>query len=113
MGLAQAVGIPDNPELGFCIMLTNNCLDQRASGVILEIDNADPGILPYYFKGGLPDFKAVETDAQGAGGWAFVPVGQATAEARLAATATLIGVAGFYGRPNYISYVPMGPTPRP
>ncbi len=113
VALAEAVNIPYNPERGFSVMLTNNCRDQRASGVVLATGDGDDFTLPYFFKGSLPDFDAVQTDEQGAGGWTWIPVGQATAEARRAATGEFIGVAGFYARPDYISYVPISPTPTP
>jgi hypothetical protein len=113
VALAEAVQIPYNPALGFSVLLAQNCLGNRASGVVLASADGDESTLPYFFKGGVPDFDAVQTDVQGAGGWTWIPVGQVSAEARRASTGELIGVAGYYSRPDHISYVPIGPTLAP
>jgi hypothetical protein len=109
--LVAASGEVYDPLKGFSVMLAKNCMDERAPGVKFVTDKGDATTQTYYFNGQLPDFDALLTDEQGAGGFNSLPVGFITSEARLADTDQYIGKAGFLSRANHLSYVPIGPTP--
>lgn len=109
--LVDASRVPRDSSVGFATLSSYDCSGGLAAGVSMGLaDEGEQSLLPYYFRGGVPDFHASRTDDQGTGGWALVPVGQVTAEARRADTGRFIGVAGFYSWPDHVSYVPIGPS---
>jgi hypothetical protein len=108
--IIASTGQTYDPTRGVAIVLTSDCQDARAAGVVLESANADAASVPYYFKGQIPDLMATETDMQGAGGWLNLPAELVTVTARRAGTGEFIGVVGFRSRAGTISYAPIGPT---
>jgi hypothetical protein len=108
--LVHASRESNDSSVGFATLSSYDCSGRLAAGVSIGMANAQGDARPYYLRGGVPDFQASRTDDQGTGGWAFVPAGQVTVEARRANTDRFIGVAGFYTWPGYVSYVPIVPT---
>ncbi|HTV22973.1 MAG TPA: hypothetical protein VMG12_29990 [Polyangiaceae bacterium] len=113
VALLSSADIAYDDARGFAFVLTNDCLDQRAAGVVLSTSAGDDLTVAYYYRDGQPDRAALATDARGAGGFSRLPTGPVSVEARRAETSELIGAAEFESRPGSVSYVPIGPTASP
>jgi hypothetical protein len=101
----------DDPERAPAVLTVEDCNDDRAAGVVVETEDADPDTVSFYFNGTLPDLEATETDEQGAAGFLNLPIKIINVIARKKDTGEFIGKATFTPQPGTISYVPIGPTP--
>lgn len=108
--IATSADVPLDPSRGTSILLIHDCAETRSSGVRFESSSGDDETTPFHFKGNLPDPDAVETDAQGSGGYVNMPVGNFSVTAHIAESGRFIGATSFLSRAGYLTYVPMGPT---
>lgn len=110
LALASSAGVTVDLARGVTILLSHDCADERAAGVRFTTSEGDDQMIPFHFIGSFPDPDATETDAQGAGGFVNIPLGNLTVQATIAETGRIIGESTFFVRAAHISYVPMGPT---
>lgn len=95
---------------GAAVILTNNCLDERAAGVRVQSDSGDANTVAFHFKGALPDPASTQTDEQGAAGFLNMPAGVAGVDIYRASTDEFIGSGSFRSRAGTLSYLPIAPT---
>jgi len=109
-GLVGAAGQTWDQTRGAAVVITNNCLDERAAGVRVESLSGDGDTVAFHFKGALPDPSSLQTDEQGAAGFLNMPAGVAGVDTYRASTDEFIGSGSFQSRAGTISYLPIAPT---
>jgi hypothetical protein len=109
-GLVAAADQTWDQTRGAAVVITNNCLDERAAGVRIESASGDAETVTFHFKGALPDPSSTQTDEQGAAGFLNMPAGVAGVDIFRASTDEFIGSGSFQSRAGTLSYLPIAPT---
>lgn len=100
-------------QRGTLVVLTKSCHQTPIGGVRLVSETVDADTVEFYARGELPQFGATMTDEQGIAGFVNLPLGFVDVESQRATSGELIGSAIHYSRPGAMTFLPLGPTPRP
>lgn len=96
-----------NQELGLILTVARDCAGLALSGV--TVHNTKGG-LGYYFVNFLPDTNLTKTGAQGAAGWANVPI-TTTIISGTHTSGKDFGPVSMRTRPGYMSFAELWPSP--
>lgn len=108
--LAEAAGVTLDPARGHIVALPTDCDDELAEGVAAAGAPVDDDVVPFHFRGALPDPEAPDTDAQGGAGFFNVEPGTFTVTTTLHEGGTFIGTNEVVVEAGGLAFVPIGPT---
>ena len=110
-GLAVAVGVTLDPQLGAAVYGAMDCSASFAAGVSSTVNRTTDSTKAFFFENNVPTDVATATDSSGFGGFVNVPTGYVTLDAVVQATGSRIGSAGLLIRPSCMSYTFLVPSP--
>lgn len=105
--LELVTGETVNQDLGLILSVARDCTGAALAGV--SVDNTKGG-LGYYFLNFLPDTKLTKTSAQGAAGFANVPI-TTTILSGTHDSGKSFGPASIRTQPHFMSFVELWPAP--
>ncbi len=109
-----AGGAMVDPTRGSAIVLGLDCEGLPGAQLRFSTVSADAQTIPFYLINQAPQRppQAIETDADGFGGFFNLPVGPAIVRSVLGEEATFVGESSLNIEANTISYVQVAPTPQ-
>lgn len=106
----KAAVVPD-PARGHALIGMTDCDFQRAPGISVSHDSADPSVVPFYLFGQQPDLVATASDEDGSAGVANLPAAFVSFSSTLESTGQPIGRARVSIRAGWLTYVTLVPGP--
>jgi hypothetical protein len=110
--LALALGAGLDPTRGHMMLIADDCSGVPQAGVKFTSPQADKSTVQFYVRDQLPSTTAMDTPAEGDGGYLNFPSGTALITATEVKTNLMIATVSVLVRPGFITVSYIRPMPR-